>query len=118
MTQQSENSDNQAFIGCGMLALIVFGGTVIIQVLHTVMYTVVVLGAVGGVGYLVYKINIYDNRTGNITAWFERTFDLNKRDERLDLPSGKDEILGLPQEESTSSALLDELESMKDQVEV
>jgi len=119
MFSQKNESENIAGIGCLMLALIVFGGTVIIQVLHTVMYFVVIVGAVGGLGFLIYKINVYDKRTGNLTAWFERTFELNKRDEPLALPVEKEESLALPPKvENGNEALLDELEYVKKEVEI
>jgi hypothetical protein len=110
-------SDNQAAIGCFMLALVVFGGAVIIEVLHTVMYFVVIVGAVGGIGFLLYKASLYDQRTGNLTAWMERTFDLNNRDGYSSLPPGVEETLTLPEAEE-DKLFLGELQSVKEELEV
>ena len=118
MANERNTDDNQAAIGCVMLALVIFGGAVIIQVLHTIMYFVVIVGAVGGIGFLIYKANIYDQRTGNITAWAERTFDLNKREGPTALPSGKEEVLSLSQATDEENLTLKDLESVKREVEL
>jgi|GEM_PF-2952340 len=118
MSSQNKESENLAAAGCGMLALVVFGGAVIIQVLHTLMYTVVIVGAVGGLGFLVYRLSIYDRRTGNLTASFERTFNLNKREEPIALPTGKEEVLSLSQATDEENLTLKDLESVKREVEL
>lgn len=118
MSKESTENENLAGAGCGILALTVFGGAVIIQVLHTIMYTVIVLGAVGGTGFLIYRLSVYDKRTGNLTAWFERTFDLNKRDESRALSPGTTEALTLPEKSNPEEDLLGELQSVKKEVEV
>ncbi len=118
MSTSNESSDNQAAIGCVMLALLIFGGAVIIQVLHTIMYFVVIVGAVGGIGFLIYKANAYDQRTGNITAWAERTFDLNKREEQAAVHAEREEVLSLAQPTAEDRSLLEGLQSVKKEVEI
>ena len=77
MSTSQNKEEDKGTVGCLMLALIVFGGGIIIQVLQTLM----MFAIIGGIGFALYRLYVYDQRTGNLTAWAERNFNLNKEEE-------------------------------------
>ena len=67
-----KNTDSeQAGYGCLILLVIGVFGSVIIQVIQAL----ITLAIIGGIGFLIYKLIIFDQRTGNITCFFENMTD-------------------------------------------
>lgn len=66
-----QTGSEQAGYGCLILLVIGVFGSVIIQVIQAL----ITLSIIGGIGFLIYKLIVFDQKTGNITRFFENITD-------------------------------------------
>lgn len=85
MSINNTNSEDKGEIGCLILALLIFGGGILIQLLQTL----IIVAIIGGIGFALYRLYVYDQRTGYITSWFEETFNLDRPQKRQQKKKGK-----------------------------
>ena len=108
----SNNNSDQAGYGCMIMFLAIF----VIPQLIDLINTLVPLAILAGIGFCVFKLLQYDQRTGNVTAYFERTFNLNgsRENDTIQLEQGADETYGLPEPDSE---VLEQLEVFRKKLE-
>ena len=80
----------------GWIALIVVAQ----QVLFSLLPIIIGGAFLGGIGFLFYRVVLYDNRTGNITSYIENLFNIpNSKKKTLQIPEKKTAALEAGQEE-------------------
>ncbi len=85
MSNYNNSSDPAAEKGC----VAIIGLVVICVVAQTIINLVVFVGIAGGIGFSLYRLYMYDKRTGHITAYLERVFrvkEWGKGSDQSDLP--------------------------------
>lgn len=103
------SSNGAGEIGC----LILIGLFSLPYILENILIAIIPYLMLGGVGFMIYRLLVYDSRTGKITAKLEETFNMNPEDEGeniLELPS-KEQDLGNTQ---LLASIKDELDKHKD----
>lgn len=124
MSSNNSNSDDNAGVGCLILGLIVVGAPMIIAVVNALIYA----AAIGGVAFLGYRAYIFDQRTGKITALFEKAIDSLSGNslpasDTQNLIQGEDGTFGLPtgevdQDKENFKSDLDEIREEMDRLKL
>lgn len=116
MSNNNNNSGDKGEIGCVILALIIFGGGILIQVLQTL----IMVAIVGGIGFGLYRLFVYDQRTGNITSWFEETFkvDTGRKKRKKKGKKKKKKKLAAQKQSLLESGIVDKLDTLHEEVTV
>lgn len=75
-TNNDQNSNEKTEMFLTTIIIIVIGGIWFIPVFIQLLEVLMVVAVIGGVGFVGYKLYRYDQRTGNLTEFFERKFEL------------------------------------------
>lgn len=93
MNNRSNSSSNErSEFGC----VIIIGLLLLPYILEEILIAIMPYLMLGGIGLVIYRLFIYDTRTGKITAKLEEAFNINPEEEEetiLELPS-KEQDLG------------------------
>ncbi len=116
MNTYNNSGDANSEKGCILvIGLIVFGfvAQAIIQLLHTL----IIVAAIAGFGYIIYRLLEYDKKTGNVTVFLERTFKVHewkKQAPKSDLPYNEESNAGLPP--APQQEIIEQLNNLKSEV--
>lgn len=110
-----QSTDPNTEKGCiAVIGLIALG--LVAQALIQLLHTILIVAAVGGIGFLIFRLLEYDKLTGNVTAFLERTFRVNelRKSQASDiLPDKQETEKELP---SPEPDILEQLNNLKSEV--
>ena len=99
-------------VGC----MVIIGLFALPYILQSLFVALMPFFLIGIVGFVAYRLYVYDRNTGNITNWFEEQFKINQKEPRKTVESQQKpkENTGLPEPQED---LLNQIKMVREQME-